>query len=503
MKLTDEQNSVVDHEGNGLVRAVAGSGKTEALKHFCLRRAKEPILYLVYNKAMREEAARKFKKSGLTNVTIETTHSLAYRNYGVRARYRLHEKGGYRVVDLITRPEIAGKVKPDALFATAHHALGFLNYYCNSNVTKMEDLNYIETIKDAQSKQFAAANLSTILSTAYGMMKDMYQGTIPITHDAYLKLYALSGPTLEYSYILCDEAQDTSGVSLGIIMQQEWPKKILVGDDGQQLYSFRHAINSLAKVDYKSFSLTNSFRFDQRIADLAMKALRLKSMLALPGWDAKVTGLGDGKATGIRAVLARGNLSLIVQAIDDMIYGTARNPCFEGGFHTYTYLGEGGSLFDILYLYLGQHARIRDELIKSFNCFEELLEYQALTNDRELILMSQVVVKYGPALFDYIRMLRESQVPKERADTLYASTHKSKGQEYPTVSLCDDFITADKIATMQKKAAQPPAKGEKPFVIDPQQVNEEINCLYVAITRTQSTITMPFSIDEVRPDWRR
>jgi len=40
-------------------------------------------------------------------------------------------------------------------------------------------------------------------------MKNIQNGSIGMTHDGYLKLYQLSGPTLpQYDVILIDEAQD-------------------------------------------------------------------------------------------------------------------------------------------------------------------------------------------------------------------------------------------------------------------------------------------------------
>lgn len=413
-------------------------------------------------------------------------------------------------MDMVGRPELAGKGRGEATLALAHHSLAFLNFFCNSAASKMEALDYEAIIKDPQAKTFVKSHLETIRSAAYGLLKDMYQKKSPMIHDAYLKLYQLSfhqekNPSiLSYDQILVDEAQDCSSVTLDIVMSQEWAYKTVVGDSSQQLYSFRYAVNTLDKVDYKRFSLSNSFRFDQHIADLAMKALRLKNLLGLPGWDVQVNGLGKQiPEGGQRAVLSRGNLALITRAIEDMLSNTCRRPYFEGGFQNYTLLSEGGSLFDILNLYLGNVHKIRDELIKSFRCYDDLLQYQQETDDREMQLMTEVVSKYGASLFDYIRMLRENSVViKSDADVVMSTTHRAKGQEYPTVSLCDDFINADRIAMLLKKASTPPAKGEKPYVLDLVQLSEEINILYVAISRAQSTISMPFSIDAVRPDWR-
>lgn len=52
-------------------------------------------------------------------------------------------------------------------------------------------------------------------------------------HDAYLKLYQLSDPQLDYDCILLDEAQDTNPV-LGAIVAGQRGQKIFVGINGSR-----------------------------------------------------------------------------------------------------------------------------------------------------------------------------------------------------------------------------------------------------------------------------
>ena len=75
--LTDEQQPIVEFNGDDkiiVVFAYAGSGKTFTLKEFAKRRPKEKMLYLAYNKGIREKAEREFPK----NVTCKTTHQVAF-----------------------------------------------------------------------------------------------------------------------------------------------------------------------------------------------------------------------------------------------------------------------------------------------------------------------------------------------------------------------------------------------------------------------------------------
>ena len=57
---------------------------------------------------------------------------------------------------------------------------------------------------------------------------------IPLGHDGYLKLWALSQPTLKADYILLDEAQDTNAVVLDVLAGQQ-AQVVYVGDRHQQI----------------------------------------------------------------------------------------------------------------------------------------------------------------------------------------------------------------------------------------------------------------------------
>lgn len=55
---------------------------------------------------------------------------------------------------------------------------------------------------------------------------------LPLGHDGYLKLWALSDPVILADYILMDEAQDTNPVVLGVLQRQP-AQMIYVGDKHQ------------------------------------------------------------------------------------------------------------------------------------------------------------------------------------------------------------------------------------------------------------------------------
>jgi superfamily I DNA/RNA helicase len=96
---------------------------------------------------------------------------------------------------------------------------------------------------------------------------------IPLGHDGYLKVWALSEPHLPVDYILLDEAQDTNPVVLGVLTKQQ-AQNIYVGDKYQQIYEWRGAINAMEEAPaVHTTDLTTSFRFGGDIAQAANRVL--------------------------------------------------------------------------------------------------------------------------------------------------------------------------------------------------------------------------------------
>lgn len=315
----------------------------------------------------------------------------------------------------------------------------------------------------------------------------MDKGENEITHDFYLKKFQLLNPNLNYDYILFDEGQDASPTMLDVFLNQK-STKVIVGDIHQQIYGWRYAINSLDKVDFTDFYLTKSFRFNSEIAILAEEILKTKKHFSeVKPIDIK--GLGQNTKTITRITLARTNVALLLKAIDLLLEDSRINKVyFEGNINSYTYAEDGGSIYDILNLYNGYHKLIKDKLIKSMKDFEQLVEYADKTEDVQMKMIIQVVKKYTNQLPYLIKQLKTNHVndnEKQSADMIFSTVHKSKGMEYDEVYLQNDFISEEKI---KKLIDDPKTK------FDPNGLAEEVNMLYVAVTRTKNKLSIPFDL---------
>ncbi|MCH8127860.1 ATP-dependent helicase [candidate division KSB1 bacterium] len=483
MRLTNEQKEIIATSGNIKINAVAGSGKTTTILEYAKARPKnKKILYLAFNKSVKLEAERKFKKAGLNNVRIETAHSLAYhhivkgKNYQLVPAYKT-----YQIKDLLG---LSGFKEKHTAYIIANHINKFTCYFCNNSVNKVQSLNYLDTITDQKAKTFVENYYDMILKQTRVLLAKMENRETEITHDFYLKKFQLANPSLTYDYILFDEGQDASPAMLDVFLKQK-STKVIVGDTHQQIYGWRYAINSLEEVDYPSLSLSTSFRFDPEIALLATRILDWKKHF-MEYKPVKIIGAGNSDTEKSKVTIARTNLFLLVKAIELLIEKREiKNAYFEGNINSYTYAGEGASIYDVLNLYNGNYHLVRDKLIKSMHSIAELEEYIDKTEDAELGMMVEIVEKYGNDLPDLIKEVKSKHLPdnqKDKAEMIFSTVHRCKGMEYDDVTLVNDFINENDILKIIDKE-------EESF--EKRRLAEEINLLYVAATRTKNSLNIP------------
>ena len=480
MQLTPEQLEIINSTGDIKINAVAGSGKTTTIIEYARSRPiGSKILYLAFNKSVKIDAVRKFADKGLSHVNIETAHSLAFKHIMYRSNYKVRtlEYKSYELVELL---EIAATEKIVA-YMIANHVAKFAAYFCNSNAQRVQEMNYIETVTDALAKGFVTQYYSYIELKTRQLLAKMDKAEIEITHDFYLKKFQLANPKLPYDYILFDEGQDASPAMLDVFLKQS-AVKVIVGDAHQQIYGWRFAVNSLEKANFQTFYLSRSFRFCNEIALLAMDILKWKKLLNenIDENAIKIQGVGSSTDNKVKAILARTNLGLLLKAIEYISEkGNIQRIYFEGNIMSYTYADNGTSLYDVLNLHNHNRKLIKDKLIKSMNSLTELEEYIEKTEDRQLGMLVEIVKEYGDDIPDIINLLKEKHVENEdkyKAEIIFSTIHRCKGMEYDTVQLVSDFITQE---------------NNNKSTYDATKINEEINLLYVAVTRTRNSIYIP------------
>ncbi len=488
MELTNEQYEIIHSTGDIKINAVAGSGKTTTVIEYALSRPQTSrILYLAFNKSVRLDAIKKFAEKGLRNVQVETAHSLAFKHIVVPNGYRLSQSG-YKTNEIVDWLGLKGDKDKHTQYIIASHIIKLVAFFCNSTRQKVQELNYIETITDPKAQKFVSGFYPYILEQARVLLSRMNKGEVEIIHDFYLKKFQLSNPVLHYDYILFDEGQDASPAMLDIFLKQK-ATKVIVGDTHQQIYSWRYAVNSLQQANFTTYLLSASFRFGPQIASLAREVLTMKKHLD-DFLEIPISGKGTGTETKTRAVLARTNLGLLLRAIEYITEAKkVQHIYFEGNIHSYTYADEGASLYDVLNLYNGNHHMVKDKLIKTMDTLADLEEYIEKTEDAQLAMMVEIVKEYGNEIPAILKNLKDKHVndnDKHKAEMIFSTVHRCKGMEYDIVYLANDFITREKL----EKITGNRNIGE----LNTTKLNEEINLLYVAVTRARHCVYIPEAI---------
>jgi superfamily I DNA/RNA helicase len=454
MQFTAEQAGVIDSQAaNVVVNAFAGTGKTTTLRGYALARPRSRILYLAFNKAMAQEAAGSFPE----NVDCRTMHSLAYTAIGYRYRHKL---GTLRPHDLLRHYSDVSLLVADVLVKTLENFM----YSASPAVTEE---NVPESLPMSDRLRIAGA--------AQQVWRDMIDEgkPLPLTHDAYLKLYQLSMPVLSkrYDIILLDEAQDTNPVTADVVFRQSCGK-VLVGDRHQSIYGFRGNVNVMdmlpgAEVHY----LTRSMRFGSLVANAATTLLRYMKAEAhtIIGGGAMAARPDRIDEARPYAIISRTNAGVFNQAVG--LLGQ-RRVHFVGGLHNSLF----GKLRDIYGLWSDQGELVQDAFYREFGNFDALASYGRETSDKEILSLVSVVNQYRAALPELMnKVAGQTCANAADAQVLLLTAHRSKGLQFDQVLLDDDYQElVDK-------------RGRR-TAVDEAEFEQEVNLLYVAMTRAKRAI---------------
>jgi hypothetical protein len=453
MRLTNEQIAIVNSQEKEIkIIAGAGAAKTTTLVEFTKVRPNKKFLYIAFNKSVQQEGAKKFG----SNVLVKTAHGLAYSNF-VKKRYKvvneLKEKDFRELFDeysdLIDFPEFVYTLKR------------CFELYCH--------LPHNKALTPSQIKSNNTNFVNNVNKAIGVVVNKMLNGEIPLTHDAYLKFYMLTNPQLDFDYILFDEGQDASPVMLRIFASQD-SRKIIVGDPNQSIYRFRHAINALGKLNYKTYPLSVSFRFGNDIAEKANSILYFKQKMKMPT-GIQIIGGGGNKYNSENAILCRSNSSVL----DVLLTNPNKRIYLEGGKQGYNF-SAGGLLSDVYKLKKGKHGLIKNDLIRNFKDINEAYQFAKKVGDVKIISCIEIINRYGGNIFKEIKEAKNRIVNNRMdADLIVSTIHKAKGMEYSSVTLASDIKKPEEILDAYKKTEQ--------TYDDYKWFEEELNLIYVAVTR--------------------
>jgi hypothetical protein len=486
MKPTQEQEECIEKFGTGKklrIGAYAGTGKTASLVMIS-KSTRKTGTYLAFNKSIADESSRKFPG----NISCSTQHSLAFRS--LKDTYSFDKltgklAGGF-VASRMKLPSF--EVEPTLeIFprGVGYLALKTISRWCSSGRPEMRlyDVPLIGRLADISDARKDALR-KFILGHAEPLWENMKdrKSDMPLGHDGYLKLWAMSRPRLAGDFILLDEAQDSSGVIMELMRHQS-AQLICVGDASQAIYEWRGARNAMVELPTDNESrLSMSFRFGHEIANHATGILsKLGETLPLRGNPEKSSiGVIDKPDT----ILCRTNGRLIEELLNALEKG--RKPCVIGGVRELLdMIGAAEKLMD------GKSVDYPLDFF-GFKNWQEVQRHAETDEGREIRRVVQCIDKYGCGP---LRAALES-LPKDesQADIIFSTGHKSKGREWPRVRVCSDFLmgvkTADEIVKAKEKAVKEGREYVQP------DYSAELRLFYVACTRAMEHLEVPETLTE-------
>lgn len=476
---TQEQKDIIELALDGehlKINAFAGASKTSSLT--MIADAKHELggevgMYLAFNKVTAVEAEGRFPNS----VECRTVHSLAYRNTPKNLIAKLNiQKVFPKELGLMYKfngtfiTSVTGDRKYISVGAKTSMVNRTVARFCNSDddfiaqkhVVKMdwmytpkgEGFDLDEILKEVLA--LSILHWDNIIDP---------KSVIPLTHEAYLKLYSMSGKPIIADYIMIDENQDSSPVILKIVESQKKAQKIYVGDRYQAIYGWRGAINAMDIVTGVDLFLTKSFRFGnnvEKIANILLGYIGCEQPLSGNGSDVGKTYLRKEDQEALPdVVICRTNAGVI-----ENIFNYTRDA-------PNLVVGASCDLREIeefvnAYILLSSGKKVAHQLLFAFDSVAELNEYcKENPEDMEISGMVKLIKEFSPKVL--LSAAKRCGMAKN-PDLMITTAHKSKGLEWDSVLIHGDFLYN--------------CGDDGAIDID----KEELNLLYVACTRAKKDL---------------
>jgi hypothetical protein len=438
--------------------AGAGTGKTATLVLMAAATRRRG-LYVAFNKAIADDAARRFGP----NVECRTAHSLAFRAVGRRYRERLNTQARIPAKQTAEMLGITRDLSIGSHWVKINHqarlVMGMIRRFCYS--TDLQAMaHHLEPVNglDGPGQEHLARTLLPYAVKAWDDIRSP-EGKLRLEHDHYMKMWALTNPTLHADFVLLDEAQDTNPVLEEIFLNQR-AQRICVGDPAQQIYGWRNARDVMSGFPAQSLNLTRSFRFGPAIAQVANRWLRhAESPLRLTGGgDSRIGELGDPAV-----VLCRGNADAMKEVMGFLKRGV--RVALTGG---------GDAMLRV--------ARAAEELkagrrtshpelflFTSWGEVQDYVEHDQAGQDLKAIV--KLIDAYGS---DRVTQAVERLSTEDGAQVAVSTAHKAKGREWTSVRIGSGFDAP----SVDDEGTQRPLRAA------------EARLIYVAVTRARHRLDL-------------
>jgi len=471
-------------KGNGVIEAVAGSGKTTTIIKALARIPKDKkVAFFAFNVHIAKELEERLMKMGLSNVHVSTIHS-----FGLSICRKLPElKRGKNGIDrdklsglmdnwypihyeITTADRIKNRIKRNQLRKIVTLAKATLIDYKNREaVVEMMERYNIDQDDDTfelvqrlpELMQMCLDNLETV------DFEDMQWLPVVINR---LKLH-----TDKFDFVFIDEAQDLNACQIELLLNtvNESGRIIAVGDRKQSLYGFRGADTDaiprlIEMLDAKTLPLSITYRCPKSHVERARKIVPQieASDDAIDGYFGEI-GYKDflDKISDGDMVVCRTNAPLMKPAFQTIRNGNKaiiRGAEIGEQLVMFIQKFEAPSLLTLYALMSEYTAKEVDRLLSK----GKELQAEMLVDKEETIKAIANECKTVEELTEKILILYSN----DNIGVVFSSVHRAKGLEAQRV-----FVLRPEL--------MPHPKAKQGW-----EMIQEDNTLYVALTRSKSEL---------------
>lgn len=480
------QAAVIDFVANGrgsaFVEAVAGAGKTTTLIQ-ALAKTNGYVSFAAYNKKIADEIQAKVAKLNLGNrVRIATFHSFGFnawrRAYPQVKRANGHEKTDQMVEALKIDKPLQGFVPK--LISLAKQGCAGLLWNIDDDSHWYQIIDHFDLAFELEDQELIAKGVA-FAKAGLRWHRDRASELIDFDDMIYMPVVT-NTRFFQVDWVFVDEAQDTNPARRAMARKMLKPngRAVFVGDRHQAIYGFTGADNDAIDQIIRDFNcttlpLTVTYRCPKSVVSEARQIVsHIEAHETAP--DGVVNNTQEREfvkrtdLTAADAILCRNTKPLVQMAYTLIRRGIA---CHVEGRD----IGMG-----LLKLVNKFESRTLDGFIDKLTEYGEQQSQKLIAKGRETqaeALMDRVetilIIAEGCKDADCVRnkiveLFQDSE--HERKPTLTLSTvHKSKGREWQRV-----FI-------LGREAFMP-----SPYARQAWQQEQEMNLIYVAVTRAQGEL---------------
>lgn len=464
------------HKKNINIVGVPGAGKTQLVSEIAELNSSVKVLYFSFGRENTKNAFRRMPR----NVECYSFHAFAKNHFKIPSS---------RIVDKITLSTINKslvEINCPLNSAKMLEAFAVMNQvFCSSSIM----LNQLHSLQEKYKKSFPALSkeekevlFHTYKSYWLNVWNERFLH-LPVTHDMYLKAFALNAPKINYEILFVDEVQDLNDAMFSVVnmLSAANPelRVIKLGDPCQQIFGFRGASNQFINENF-DFRLTKSKRFGASIAQLVNKFMDAQDLnyytpieggnfaSSIPSYQSINDVANDIKKGRRPTFISRYNVTLWYALT---VFAEAGINCTINGNEK----KELNFLRELYHLHEGRksnHPSLRGI------SFERFSQNAKLHHDHNALLSCKFVKKISHSkeansLFDRIN---KHLVSPQNASVMLTTTHQAKGLEFNDLIMMDDFIDV---------------KGKDGGFVSIEK--EEAHVIYTAMTRAKNNLTLPRS----------